>query len=149
MFAGLLTLIEIGGLMAIIFGAGFGEENLYPRLDEIELPKNLSGWSGVAGAALLAFFAFIGFEDINSLAEETKDPQRTLAWGIFITLMVSMLLYGMVSTVAVLAIPPSELAGMEAPLATVFAPTTEIFAVDHYADRHRCNARMAWSCNSL
>jgi basic amino acid/polyamine antiporter, APA family len=124
-FAGLLTLIEIGGLMAIIFGAGLGEENLYSRLHEIELPKNWSGWSGVAGAALLAFFAFIGFEDIDSLAEETKDPQRTLAWGIFITLVVSMLLYGVVSAVAVLAIPPSELAGMEAPLATVFARTTK------------------------
>jgi APA family basic amino acid/polyamine antiporter len=124
-FAGLLTLIEIGGLLAIIFGAGLGEENLYPRLHEIELPQNLSGWSGVAGAALLAFFAFIGFEDIDSLAEETKDPQRTLAWGIFITLVVSMLLYGAVSAVAVLAISPSELAGMEAPLATVFARTTK------------------------
>jgi basic amino acid/polyamine antiporter, APA family len=123
-FAGLLTLIEIGGLMAIIFGAGLGEENLYSQLHEIELPKNLSGWSGVAGASLLAFFAFIGFEDIDSLAEETKDPQRTLAWGIFITLVVSMLLYAVVSAIAVLVIPPSELAGMEAPLATVFARTT-------------------------
>jgi amino acid transporter len=123
-FAGLLTLIEIGGLMAIIFGAGLGEENQYSRLHEIELPTNLSGWSGVAGAALLAFFAFIGFEDIDSLAEETKDPQRTLAWGIFITLVVSMLLYAVVSAIAVLVIPPSELAGMEAPLATVFARTT-------------------------
>jgi basic amino acid/polyamine antiporter, APA family len=123
-FAGLLTLIEIGGLLAIIAGAGLAEENLYARLHEIELPSNLSGWSGVAGAALLAFFAFIGFEDIDSLAEETKDPQRTLARGIFITLTLSILLYAAVSTVAVLAVPPSELAGMEAPLATVFARMT-------------------------
>jgi amino acid transporter len=120
-FAGLLTIIETGGLLAIITG-GLAEENFSARLHE--LVPTLSGWSGIGAATLLAFFAFIGFEDIDSLAEETKNPQRTLAWAIFITLAISMTLYTAVSVVAVLTIPPAELARVEAPLATVFARAT-------------------------
>lgn len=78
---------------------------------------------GLAAASLLAF---IGFEDIDSLAEETKDPQRTLARAILITLGVSMLLYAVVSAIAVLTIAPAELAHMEAPLAAVFQRTTNL-----------------------
>jgi amino acid transporter len=107
--------------LAIITG-GLAEENFSARLHE--LVPTLSGWSGIGAATLLAFFAFIGFEDIDSLAEETKNPQRTLAWAIFITLAISMTLYTAVSVVAVLTIPPAELARVEAPLATVFARAT-------------------------
>jgi APA family basic amino acid/polyamine antiporter len=117
-FAGILTLIEIGGLIAIIAGAAFANDHLIGRLGEIAPPSDLGNWSGIAAASLLAFFAFI--------AEETKDPQRTLARAIFITLGLSMLLYAAVSAVAVLAIPPSELANMEAPLAAVFQRTTNL-----------------------
>jgi APA family basic amino acid/polyamine antiporter len=122
--AGILTLIETTGLIAIIAGAFFADANFAARLGEMVPPAELSGWSGIAAASLLAFFAFIGFEDIDSLAEETKDPQRTLAYGIFITLGISMVLYAAVSAVAVLAIAPPELARMEAPLAAVFARMT-------------------------
>jgi amino acid transporter len=123
-FAGLLTIIETAGLFAVIIGAGFNYENIGPQMGELAPPMSLSGWSGIGAATLLAFFAFIGFEDIDSLAEETKNPQRTLAYGIFITLGISMLLYALVSAVAVLAVPPSELARTEAPLAMVFARVT-------------------------
>lgn len=125
-FAGILTLIEAGGLIAIIVGAALGEEGFAGRLNEIVPSPAIEAWWGIAAATLLAFFAFIGFEDIDSLAEETKNPQRTLAYAIFITLGVSMLLYAAVSAVAVLAVPPSELATMRAPLAAVFARTTNM-----------------------
>jgi basic amino acid/polyamine antiporter, APA family len=123
-FAGLLTIIEVGGLAAIIIGAALSPENYMARLSEIVPAAHSNVWPGIAAASLLAFFAFIGFEDIDSLAEETKEPQRTLAFGIFITLGISMVLYATVSAVAVLAVPPTTLAASEAPLAEVFARVT-------------------------
>lgn len=125
-FAGVLTVIEIAGLVAIIAAAALADDGFVKRLPEIVPSLRIADWSGIAAAALLAFFAFIGFEDIDSLAEETRDPQRTLARAIFITLGLSMLLYAAVSAVAVLAVPPSELARMRAPLAEVFARTTNM-----------------------
>jgi basic amino acid/polyamine antiporter, APA family len=124
LFAGILTLIETGGLIAIILGAMISGDGIPGRLDELAFPSGIEGWSGVGAAGLIAVFAFIGFEDIDSLAEETKDPQRTLARAIFITLIGSVLLYVGVSAVAVLAIPPAELARLEAPLAAVFLRAT-------------------------
>jgi amino acid transporter len=125
-FAGVLTVIEAAGLIAIIAGAALADENFVKRLPEIVPSLHIEDWSGIAAATLLAFFAFIGFEDIDSLAEETRDPQRTLARAIFITLGLSMLLYATVSAVAVLVVPPSELAQMRAPLSEVFTRTTNM-----------------------
>jgi amino acid transporter len=85
-FAGVLTVIEIAGLVTIIAAAALADDGFVKRLPEIVPSLRIADWSGIAAAALLAFFAFIGFEDIDSLAEETRDPQRTLARAIFITL---------------------------------------------------------------
>lgn len=125
-FAGILTVIETTGLIAIIAGGTFGDANFTMRLNEIIPSAGMDYWSGIAAATLLAFFAFIGFENIDSLAEETKDPQWTLARAILITLGLSMLLYAAVSAVAVLAVPPAELAGTAAPLTAVFEKTTNL-----------------------
>lgn len=122
--AGLLTIIEAAGLITILIGAALSNVDYADRLKEIIPPANSDAWAGIAAASLLAFFAFIGFEDIDSLAEETQNPQRTLAYGIFITLAISMLLYAAVSAVAVLAVPPATLASSKAPLAEVFARVT-------------------------
>jgi basic amino acid/polyamine antiporter, APA family len=124
MFAGALTLIEIGGLIAILAGAGFSEPDFLPRLDEILPRMDSVGLTGIASASLIAFFAFIGFENIDSIAEETRNPQRTLGYAIFITLGLSTLLYAAVATVAVLTIAPAELGLMEAPLAELFLRMT-------------------------
>ncbi len=123
--AGLFTLIETGGLVAIIAGALIDDPALFARLPEV-VPAEWT-WTpiaGIAGATLLAFFAFIGFEDMDSLAEETRDPQRTLPRAMFITLAVSMVLYVLVTAVAVLAVEPATLAADPAPLATVFHRVT-------------------------
>ena len=38
------------------------------------LPLDLAGWGRTSAGAFIAFFAFIGFETLANLAEETKDP---------------------------------------------------------------------------
>ncbi len=125
LIAGLLTIVEAGGLLAIIVGALVDDPHLFVRLPEI-VPDawDTATFTGIAGATLLAFFAFIGFEDMDSLAEETRDPQRTLPRAMFITLIVSMVLYVAVTAIAVLAVDPDTLAEDAAPLATIFHRVT-------------------------
>ena len=77
-------------------------------------------WQAVGSASVLAFYAFLGFEDMVNVAEEVHDVRRTLPIAILVTIAVTTLLYALISTVAVLAVPPAELAASTAPLALVF-----------------------------
>jgi len=124
-FAGLMTVIEVGGLVLIIVaGLGHGTD-VVTRLPEIWPSANDStAWIGVAGTALIAVFAFIGFEHLVNVAEEMKEPSRTLPRALFLTLGLTALIYGLVVWIAVTAVPPQELAGSSAPLALVFERLT-------------------------
>jgi APA family basic amino acid/polyamine antiporter len=119
--AGILTLIEIGGL-ALIVVAGIGNDpSIILRLGEV-VPGSFDPviWSGLFSAGLLAFFAFIGFEDLVNIAEEVKEPLKVLPWAIFLTLTLSTLIYVVVVSVAVLSVPVEGLAASKAPLGYVY-----------------------------
>jgi len=124
-FAGLMTVIEVGGLVLIIVaGLGHGTD-VVTRLPEIwPSTGDSAAWIGVAGTALIAVFAFIGFEHLVNVAEEMKEPSRTLPRALFLTLGLTALIYGLVVWIAVTAVPPQELAGSSAPLALVFERLT-------------------------
>ena len=122
--AAVITCIETGGLVLVI-AAGAGELDQLPaRLPE--MVPDLSGaqasvhWLGILGGIFLAFFAFIGFEDMVNVAEEVQDAPRTMPLAIGITMVLAIALYLGVSVVAVLAVPLDELAASEAPLVLVF-----------------------------
>ncbi len=124
-FAGIMTIIEVGGLILIIaagLGAGSG---VVTRLPEI-LPAagEISAWIGLSGTTLIAVFAFIGFEHLVNIAEELKDPRRTLPRALFLTLGLTALVYALVVWISVIAVPPQELAESSAPLALVFERLT-------------------------
>lgn len=124
-FAGAMTLVEVGGLVLVI-GAGLGQgSEVVTRLPEIwPAAGNAQAWIGIAGTALIAVFAFIGFEHVVNIAEEIREPQRTLPRALFLTLGLTALLYGLVAWIAVTAVPPAELARSSAPLALVFGRLT-------------------------
>lgn len=123
--AGIMTLIEIGGL-GLIIAAGFGAgSGVVTRLSEIlPAPGEISVWVGLSGTTLIAVFAFIGFEHLVNVAEEMKNPSRTLPWALFLTLGLTALVYTLVVWVAVVAVPPDELAQSSVPLALVFERLT-------------------------
>lgn len=126
-FASLFTLVE-GGALLVLIGAGFASDpDLASRLPEL-VPElgDSAAWLAVSGASLLAFFAFIGFEDIVNLAEEVKEPRRTLPWAIFLTLLLATVIYFLVTAVAVLTVPLDALAQSEAPVSLVFRELTGI-----------------------
>ncbi|MBL8794630.1 MAG: amino acid permease [Planctomycetia bacterium] len=74
------------------------------------------GWSGIAEAAALLFFAYTGYARLATLGEEVRDPARTIPRAILITVLVSAVLYLAVGVVAVGAVGAGALAGQAAPL---------------------------------
>jgi amino acid transporter len=123
-FAGAMTLIEVGGLGVLIAAGAYSEPDLIARLPEMVPTANPAAVFGLFSAMLLAVFAFIGFEALVNVSEELHDPQRTLPRAIFLTLALTTLLYVLVVWVALVAVPPGELAASKAPLALVFERLT-------------------------
>jgi amino acid transporter len=122
--AGLMTIIEVAGLV-IIIAAGLWMLDLGAPIRAMAPGMvDASAWPGVASAALLAVFAFIGFEHLVNISEEMKDQRHTLPRALFITLALTGVIYALVVLIAVGAVPPAELAGSPAPLALVFQRLT-------------------------
>lgn len=124
-FAAIMTLIEVGGLVLIIIAGVAHGTDAVTRLPEIwPSLSDSAAWTGIAGTGLIAIFAFIGFEHLVNVAEEMKQPSRTLPRALFLTLGLTALVYALVVWIAVTAVPPLELAGSSAPLALVFERLT-------------------------
>ncbi|MFT7572043.1 MAG: APA family basic amino acid/polyamine antiporter [Paracoccaceae bacterium] len=121
MLAAVITLIEIG-LLLVVIGYGvtpelaLGAERL--ALSVRDAPA--VAWYGVVYGGILAFYAFIGFEDIVNVAEETRDAARVVPRAIVWTLIVTTVLYISISLLAVAAATPDELAASAAPLTLIF-----------------------------
>lgn len=123
--AAIMTLIEIAGLVAIVVVGFASSPAPLSRLPEVWTGiASVPVLSGIFSSALLAFFAFIGFEGLANIAEEVKNPGRTLPRAIFLTLVISTLLYILVVWVALVGVPREELAASRAPLSLVFRRVT-------------------------
>lgn len=124
-FAGMMTVIEIGGL-AVIIGAGamMGGEPLGRLPELVPGAGDAVAWVSVLGSSLVAVFAFLGFEHLVNISEEMKEPTRTLPRALFLTLGITAFLYFLVVWIAVVAVSPAELGASRAPLALVFERLT-------------------------
>jgi amino acid transporter len=124
-FAGVMTLIETGGLVLVAV-LGFAlEPGAITRLPEaIPDLATTAHLQGLLGAGIIAVFAFIGFESIVNVAEEMRQPSRDLPRAILLTLAISTALYVAVMWIALVAIGPATLAATKAPLAAVFQHLT-------------------------
>ena len=119
LLASLFTLIEVGGLLAIIVAAVHAELPIAATLVQ-PLPFEAGTLSGIAFASLLAFFAFIGFEDLANVVEEAKVPHRDIPRAMVLTLVISTILYVAVAATAISAVSVERLAASPAPLSLVF-----------------------------
>jgi APA family basic amino acid/polyamine antiporter len=108
------TLIEASGLILIIY-LGFTYSGIAP----VDYFDNPTGLSGISLAFVLIFFAFIGFEDIVNVAEETKNPKKILPRAIILSISVTATIYILVSLAAIQILNWQELGTSLAPLADV------------------------------
>ena len=108
-----LSAVQVGGLLLIV---AIG----VPHVGQVDLFGNAAA-AGVLGAAALVFFAFIGFDEVITLAEETRDPTRTVPLALLLALGLSTLLYVAVAIAAVSVLGAAPLAASPRPLADVMA----------------------------
>ena len=111
-----ITVLEVGVLALIPFVQIDVLPDVAGRVAEL-LPGDHAPWPGALAGSFLVFYAFVGFEDMVTLAEEVHEPRRNLPRAILAALVVTTLLYVAVAAVAVVAVPPSALAEDAAPLA--------------------------------
>ncbi|MDA8963069.1 amino acid permease [Pseudomonadales bacterium] len=114
--AALITALEIVGLLLVIYSLR-GELLTLPHQWQTLLPPvNGDIWLGILLGAFLAFYAFIGFEDMVNVAEEVVAPQRTLPIAIIAALLMASVLYILIALAAVLSLPPDVLSQSDSPM---------------------------------
>lgn len=123
-FAFGLTLAEIIGLGMVLY-AGMGHmEPDKLSLEAMIPPLEFGVLSSILLGAFLAFYAFVGFEDMVNIAEEVKNPTKTMPRAIVTVLLITTLFYIAIALVSVLVVPPEILADSSAPLALVYQTST-------------------------
>jgi amino acid transporter len=114
-----ITLIEV---CALLYAGAVAEADLVDVAREWRQfvpPLEATAWVGIFSGAFLAFYAFIGFEDMATMAEEVKDARRTLPRAIVISLLLTIMLYVAVALIAVASIAPAALAASNTPVAAM------------------------------
>jgi APA family basic amino acid/polyamine antiporter len=118
----LLTCVELSGLLIIIaigmWAIGAGTGDLSRALEFNTAADGSIVWGVIAGTTL-AFFAMVGFEDSVNMAEETQDPSRIFPKVLLSGLLITGLVYVLVSISAIALVPPEQLGEGETPLLQV------------------------------
>lgn len=104
----IFTVIEAIGLITFVW-LGWQSPNFGSG---IHVLPNMA----IVSSAALIIFAYFGFENIVNLAEETREPEKTIPRAIFLSLSISTVLYIFVSIAAVALMPPDQLALTESAL---------------------------------
>jgi len=113
--AGFCTALEVLGL-GIIIAVGL------PRIGTIDYFATAAGGpTGILSAAALIFFAYIGFEEIVQLAEETREATRIIPRAVLLSIVITTVLYVVVALSAVSVLDWQELGTSTSPLADVAA----------------------------
>ena len=122
--AAFITLLETGTLLVVI------AVGLPPALQSgvfwqvLTPPSAAAPWSGIMAGGFLAFFAFIGFQNIANMAEETEDATKAVPRAIILTLVISIVIYALAAAVAASFADRVALVESKAPLALLFEGAT-------------------------
>lgn len=110
----IMTIIEVSGLVLIIFYGRHSFQSL--DLTHFSLPTS---FNGVFIGALLAFYAYIGFEDMVNTAEETINPEKNMPLAIFLAVSITTILYLLIAWVVISVLTVQELEHISTPLVTI------------------------------
>ncbi|MGH6964027.1 MAG: amino acid permease [Phenylobacterium sp.] len=129
-----IVMLKVGVVvLVIVFGLLHADPaNWTPFIPPLEIDPvtgaSRYGLSGVAAAAAVIFFAYLGFDSVSTAAQEARDPQRTLPISILASLALCTVLY-ILTCFAVTGMAPFAMLDVPAP---IYA------AVDHVG------AQLAW-----
>ena len=108
-------------VMFIAIGAFYVDSANWHPFIPAKAGPGIYGWGGIFRAASIIFFAYVGFEAVSTAAQEAKDPQKDMPFGILVSLFICTLLYMGVAAVLT-GIVPYSLLNVADPMAV---------AVDH------------------
>ena len=118
--AAAISAVEVAGLLLVI---AVGAPSL-PALEKSWtslVPNDGAGLGGLMAGAFMAFFAYAGFEAMANMAEETRNPRRTMPRAIIAALAIAGTLYSLVVLVVLVAVPERHLSSTDTPLLLVFS----------------------------
>jgi len=119
-----MTVVEVSGLLfVIVLAARFLLSGQGEPARVMEFTPGVSPAIAVLGAALIAFYSFVGFEVSANVAEEVKDIRRNYPRALFGALLVAGLVYVGVGVAATAILSPATLAESSAPLLEVVRAT--------------------------
>ena len=127
-FSNLMVLMKIAVVALIIIVGGYLvfsnglTANWTPPNDEGIKSFMPNGFSGVMLAVASVFFAYIGFDAVSVLAEESKNPQRDLPRGMILSLVICTVIYILLTLVLTGAVNYRNFDGVGDPLAFIFEP---------------------------
>lgn len=102
--------------LALLIGVGIPHWSGAVLLDVGTAPRDSDPGSLVIAGAALAFYAFIGFEDICNVADEVRSPSRAIPRAILLALGITTLVYVGIAITLVCVVPATQAASDSAPL---------------------------------
>ncbi|MBP6378485.1 MAG: amino acid permease, partial [Kaistella sp.] len=110
-------------LLVIAVGIAYiNTDNWFPASPETGVQSFMpNGFTGVMSAVSGVFFAYIGFDALSVLSEETKNPQKNLPRGMIISLVLCTVIYILLTLVLTGMVDYRKFDGIGDPLAFIFA----------------------------
>lgn len=123
-FNNILVILKIAVILLIIgIGAFYINTDNWAPLNREGIPSFMpNGFSGIMAAVSGVFFAYIGFDALSVLAEETKNPKKNLPRGMIISLVISTLVYIALTLILTGMVDYKKFDGIGDPLSFIFAP---------------------------
>lgn len=127
-FSNIMVILKIAVVALIIIVGGYLvfsnglTANWTPPNDDGVKSFMPNGFSGVMMAVASVFFAYIGFDAVSVLAEESKNPQRDLPRGMILSLVICTIIYILLTLVLTGAANYRSFDGVGDPLAFIFEP---------------------------
>jgi APA family basic amino acid/polyamine antiporter len=125
-FSNLMVILKMGVVLLIILVGGYLvfsnslTSNWLPANDDGVASFMPNGFSGVMAAVASVFFAYIGFDAVSVLAEESHNPQRDLPRGMIYSLVICTIVYILLTLVLTGAVNYRKFDGVGDPLAFIF-----------------------------
>ncbi|WP_157981065.1 APC family permease [Pseudidiomarina insulisalsae] len=112
-----ICLLQIATLLYVAYAATTLPDPTSVTWSQLVPPLEGGAWIAILSASFLAFYAFIGFEDMVTMAEEVEDVRSDMPWALILSLVITAILYMLVSTSLVTAVSPQTLSEAKTPLA--------------------------------
>lgn len=119
MVTAVMTVIEILGLLYVLLVAWPDPDLASVTFEKANVDLGYLGFA-IFGGAFVAFYAYVGFEDIVNVAEEVRDPVKSMPRALMSAVIVTSIIYVLVAFAAVARVLPDVLADSNAPLALIY-----------------------------